>query len=69
MIRGMKVMLVFELAELYKTETRQLKRQVRRNVERFPDDFLPPQVVELPSFGLRPTTYKSTHLISTLKNS
>ncbi len=38
--RGMKVKLDFELSELYKTETKQLKRQVRRNVERFPDDFM-----------------------------
>ena len=35
-IRGMKVMLDFELSELYETETKQLKRQVRRNIERFP---------------------------------
>ena len=40
LIRGMKVMLDFELSELYKTETKQLKRQVRRNIERFPDDFM-----------------------------
>ena len=33
-------MLDFELSELYKTETKQLKRQVRRNIERFPDDFM-----------------------------
>ena len=39
-IRGMKVMLDFELSELYETETKQLKRQVRRNIERFPDDFM-----------------------------
>ena len=36
----MKVMLDFELSELYETETKQLKRQVRRNIERFPDDFM-----------------------------
>ena len=39
-IRGMKVMLDFELSELYETETKQLKRQVRRNIDRFPDDFM-----------------------------
>lgn len=33
-------MLDFELSELYETETKQLKRQVRRNIERFPDDFM-----------------------------
>ena len=39
-IRGMKVMLDFDLAEMYGTETAQLKRAVRRNIERFPDDFM-----------------------------
>jgi ORF6N domain-containing protein len=39
-IRGHKVMLDEDLAELYKVETKQLKRQVRRNIDRFPDDFM-----------------------------
>ena len=39
-IRGKKVMLDHDLAELYKVETKYLKRQVRRNMERFPSDFL-----------------------------
>jgi hypothetical protein len=39
-IRGQKVMLDRDLAELYQVETKQLKRQVRRNIERFPDDFM-----------------------------
>ena len=39
-IRGLKVMLDFDLAEMYGTETAQLKRAVRRNIERFPDDFM-----------------------------
>jgi hypothetical protein len=39
-IRGVKVMLDADLAELYEVETKQLKRQVRRNLERFPDDFM-----------------------------
>ena len=33
-------MLDFELSELYETETKQLIRQVRRNIERFPKDFM-----------------------------
>jgi len=33
-------MLDFDLAEMYAVETKQLKRQVRRNTERFPDDFM-----------------------------
>lgn len=33
-------MLDFHLAELYEVETRVLKQAVRRNIERFPDDFM-----------------------------
>ena len=40
LIRDQKVMLDTDLAELYGVETKQLKRQVRRNVERFPIDFM-----------------------------
>jgi len=39
-IRGKRVMLDSDLAELYGVETKQLKRQVRRNIERFPEDFM-----------------------------
>ena len=39
-IRGQKVMLDFDLAEMYRVETKNLKRAVRRNAERFPDDFM-----------------------------
>ena len=39
-IRGHKIMLDFNLAELYETETRILKQAVRRNIERFPKDFM-----------------------------
>jgi hypothetical protein len=40
-IRGQKVMLDFDLAEMYGVETSQLKRSVRRNIERFEgDDFM-----------------------------
>ncbi len=39
-IRGARVMLDFDLAELYQVETRALKQAVRRNIERFPDDFV-----------------------------
>jgi len=41
-IRGKKVMLDRDLADLYKIETRYLTRQVRRHKERFPSDFLLP---------------------------
>lgn len=39
-IRGQRVMLDFDLAALYQVETRVLKQAVRRNIERFPDDFM-----------------------------
>ena len=39
-IRGMKVMLDFDLAELYQVETRALNQAVKRNAERFPKDFM-----------------------------
>jgi len=39
-IRGQQVMLDRDLAQLYKVETKYLKRQVRRNMERFPQDFM-----------------------------
>lgn len=39
-IRDQKVMLDYDLAELYETETRVLKQAVRRNIERFPEDFM-----------------------------
>jgi len=40
LIRGTKVILDRDLAELYKVDTKQLKRAVRRNIDRFPDDFM-----------------------------
>ncbi len=39
-IRGIKVMLDFDLAQLYEVETRVLKQTVKRNRNRFPDDFM-----------------------------
>lgn len=40
LIRGQKVMLDKDLAELYGIETKRLKEQVRRNISRFPEDFM-----------------------------
>lgn len=40
MVRGQKVMIDRDLAELYGVETKRLKEQVRRNISRFPDDFM-----------------------------
>lgn len=39
-IRGQKVMLDFDLAEMYGTETKYLKRSVKNNIKRFPGDFM-----------------------------
>ena len=39
-VRGQKVMLDTDLAEMYEVEVSQLKRQVRRNIDRFPKDFM-----------------------------
>lgn len=39
-IRGLNVMLDFDLAEMYDVQTKRLKEQVRRNIERFPPDFM-----------------------------
>lgn len=40
LIRGIKVMLDRDLAELYGTETKKLKQQVNRNINRFPEHFM-----------------------------
>ena len=39
-IRGQKVILDRDLAELYEVEVKRLKEAVRRNIERFPEDFM-----------------------------
>jgi hypothetical protein len=40
LIRDKKVMLDHDLAELYQVETRRLNEQVKRNTDRFPEDFM-----------------------------
>jgi hypothetical protein len=40
LIRGVKVMLDRDLAALYRVETKRLKQAVRRNINRFPNDFM-----------------------------
>ena len=58
-IRNQKVMLDFDLAELYKVETKMLKRAIKRNINRFPPDFM---------FELIPEEYTSLrYQIGTLK--
>jgi hypothetical protein len=39
-IRGQKVMLDFDLAELYEVQTKNLNLAVKRNLKRFPNDFM-----------------------------
>jgi hypothetical protein len=39
-VRGLQVMIDRDLAELYGVETRVLKQAVKRNIERFPSDFM-----------------------------
>ncbi len=39
-VRGQKIMLDKDLAEMYGVETKHLKRQVKRNMERFPEEFM-----------------------------
>ncbi|MEJ0104405.1 MAG: ORF6N domain-containing protein [Bacteroidota bacterium] len=46
LIRGQKVMLDRDLSELYQVETKRLKEAVRRNIDRFPEDFMFEMTVE-----------------------
>ncbi len=39
-IRGLRVMLDFDLAEMYDVETRTLNQAAKRNIKRFPSDFM-----------------------------
>jgi hypothetical protein len=40
MLRGQRVMLDYDLSDMYGIETRRLNEQVKRNLSRFPDDFM-----------------------------
>ncbi|MEJ7611125.1 MAG: ORF6N domain-containing protein [Ferruginibacter sp.] len=40
LVRGVKIMLDEDLASMYGIETRRLNEQVRRNIDRFPSDFM-----------------------------
>lgn len=60
-LRGFKIMLDFDLAEIYEVETKRLKEAVRRNIRRFPVDFM---------FELNKNEYDSLRTqIATLKSS
>ncbi len=69
-IRGKKVMIDRDLATLYGVETKQLNQAVRRNIKRFPDDFmfqLNEKEIEIwaPKFGfLQPDNLRSQFVTS-----
>lgn len=67
-IRGTKVMLDFDLASLYGIENRTLKQAVRRNLERFPEDFmlrlLPEEANELIAIGVSQNVIPSMYNIA-----
>jgi len=58
LVRGQKVMLSMHLAELYDVETRVLNQAVKRNINRFPEDFMfqlnTPEVEQLVSQNVIP---------------
>ena len=62
LLRGQRVMLDFDLATLYQLETRALKQAVRRNRDRFPDDFMfdltPEEIESMVSQNVIPTRGK-----------
>jgi len=64
LIRGQKVMIDRDLAELYGVETKHLNRQVKRNIQRFPEEFM---------FHLTPAEKKQLvticHRFKTMKHS
>ena len=39
-VNGIKIMLDFDLAEMYEVETRVLNQAIKRNIDSFPDDFI-----------------------------
>ena len=50
-IRGHQVMLDYDLAEIYGYEVKRLNEQVKRNIVRFPEDFLKSQIATLNENG------------------
>lgn len=71
-IRGQQVMLDRDLAQLYGVETKRLNEQVKRNIERFPDDFmfqLSKDDVEILKSQMRPQVGAATEDCLTLLRS
>ena len=83
LIRGQKVLLDRDLAEMYGVETRVLNQAVRRNIDRFPEDFMIPlsrdeirnlsQIVISPGFKHAPNVFAFTEqgiaMLSSVLNS
>jgi len=75
-IRGERVMLDFDLASLYEVETKALNQAVKRNISRFPEDFMFRLTVEewntmrsqFVTLNKKPLTQDQPHLISTLQS-
>ncbi len=70
-VRGLRVMIDFHLAELYQVETRVLKQAVRRNIERFPKDFMfeltGEEAMELISMGVSQSVIPSGYNVGISK--
>ena len=64
-IRGIRVMLVFHLAVIYETSTKALKQAVKRNIKRFPPDFM----FELTKKEWRELVTICDHIPETMKHS
>jgi len=64
-IRGQKVMLDSDLAELYDVETKYLNKAVKRNISRFPEDFMFQLTTDEPQNF--PVVVKDIYLMSLLK--
>ena len=64
-IRGCKVMLDFDLAEIYEAPTKALKQAVKRNIKRFPSDFM----FELTKEEWRELVTNCDHIPETMKHS
>src|SRR6185369_1955090 len=67
LIRGHKVILDRDLARLYGVSTKALNQAVKRNVDRFPDDFMFQLTIDEASAELVPTTKRLRSQIVTLK--
>ena len=68
LIRGQKIMLDEDLAELYEIPTKRLNEQVKRNIDRFPSDFMF-QLTDLELLNLKSQFATSSSMDSELENS